>query len=298
MKKVLLTGASGFVGSKCIDFLLQKNFQVFGVSSKKQQADREGFQWVHLDLSNSNQTIEIMNQIKPTHLLHLAWNVEPPHYWQSYENIHWVNISLTLLKAFLDSGGRRIVMTGTCAEYEWNNAICDEINTPCNPSSLYGIAKYSLFLMAKKLAENFKAPFSWARLFHLYGPGDHPKKLVRSILSSLLKNQPIPCSDGEQIRDYLYVEDAADALVAVLESESAGAINIGSGQEYRIKNILNFIGNKLRKNELLQLGALPKNPLEPSSLIPSIQKLQSNTSWRPKTDLSKGLDLTITSLLH
>lgn len=290
MKTVLLTGATGFIGSHCIDPLLSKGYKVFAVSSKPQASSASALQWIHLDLKNEKKIEEELRRLKPSHLLHLAWYAEPPHYWQSYENILWLQSSLHLLKVFLEEGGRRVVMAGTCAEYEWKHAECHELETPCIPESLYGTAKYSLFLLGKRLAALSNASFAWGRLFHLFGPGEHPKKLIRMVISGLLQEKPVSCSSGEQIRDYLYVQDAADAMTSLLDADCQGAVNIGSGQPMQIREILKKIVEKIGNEELLQLGSMTPRLSDPLLLVPCTARLNNEVRWKSKREIGEGLD--------
>lgn len=290
MKKVLLTGASGFIGFQCIKPLLQKDYEVIALSSKPQKFS---FPFYQVDLLNQVAVKQIIEQHKPTHLLHLAWYAASPHYWDSPLNLDWLEASLHLLRCFYACGGKRAVVAGTCAEYEWGHPLCDEIGTPCRPATLYGAVKLSLSMIAEKLTQLENRSMAWARLFHLFGPREHPNRLVPMIIRSLLSKNKVPCSHGQQIRDYLYVQDAANALAALLESGIKGSVNIGSGQYVKIRDIIEKIAEKIGNKELIEWGSLPVNASDPMQLIPEIYRLKEEVKWTPAINLERGLEQTI-----
>ena len=185
-----------------------------------------------------------MKQVRPTHLLHLAWCASPGNFWGTLENLRWLKTTVALFEAFAEQGGKRAVGVGTCAEYAWNSdgQPLSETCSPTVPSTLYGRAKLTAchFLSTLNAAGLFSS--AWARLFFLYGPGGHCNRMPGAIIASLLNGQPALCSSGVQLRDYLYITDAAAALVALLNSgvEGPGQCSIravGKNPRYRAGDI-------------------------------------------------------------
>jgi nucleoside-diphosphate-sugar epimerase len=134
--------------------------------------------------------------------------------------------------------------------------------------------------------------YAWGRIFFLYGPHEHPDRLVSSVIRSLLQGEPARCSHGNQIRDFLHVEDVAHAFVTLLDSDMEGAVNIGRGTSATIREVVEIIGDQLHGKQLIQLGALPAPPNDPPVLIADTHRLNS-LGWRPKYDLESGLEQTI-----
>ena len=134
---------------------------------------------------------------------------------------------------------------------------------------------------------------AWGRIFFLYGPHEHPVRLVSSVIRSLLLGEPARCSHGNQLRDYLYVGDVAEAFVTIMESDVQGPVNIASGYPVSLKEIIYKIAGKLDRKELVRLGALPAPPEEPDLLVGNVSRLTNEVGWRPKYDLNHGLDETI-----
>ena len=293
MKKVLITGASGFIGRHCLPILLAHNYEVHAVYSTTIGETLDGVYWHQTNLLDQKQITDLINRIQPSHLLHFAWYATPGKYWTSADNFRWVQASLTLLQAFADKGGKRVVMAGTGAEYDWNYGYCSEQVTPLSPSSIYGICKHSLQAMLEAYSHQFNLSSAWGRIFFPYGPYEHPVKLVSSVIRALLQGKPAACTSGEQIRDFLYVYDIADAFIALLESEVSGPVNIASGCPVAVKTIILKIAEQLNQRDLVQLGALPLSTHEPPLIVADITRLTQELKWQPKYNLDDGLEQTI-----
>ncbi|MDD5108741.1 MAG: NAD(P)-dependent oxidoreductase [Candidatus Omnitrophica bacterium] len=293
MKKILVTGATGFIGRHCLPLLIEKGYQVHAVSFSKNDFSCPGVRWCQVNLLNSKDTDSLVSSVRATHLLHLAWYTEHKKYWTALENHDWVRASFDLVKSFRTQGGQRAVIAGTCAEYDWSQGRCSEDTTPLLPATLYGNCRNELRKKVEVLSKETGLSSVWARIFFAYGPAEHPNRLVSSVIASLLKGKQIPCSEGNQKRDFLYVEDVALAFVALLESNFCGAINIGSGVPVSIKELINIISAKLGRSDLVQFGKITANTNEPELLVADVKKIQDIIGWFARYDLNHGLDKTI-----
>ncbi|OLD89480.1 MAG: epimerase [Gemmatimonadetes bacterium 13_1_20CM_4_66_11] len=302
MTRVLVTGATGFIGSSCLPRLVASGGQVHAVSSRPQglagppgssRKPDEAVRWHQADLMDPGQTARLLDAVRPTHLLHLAWAVVPGGIAPASENLRWVQASLELLRGFGERGGSRVVMAGSSYEYDWRHGYCAEAVTPTVPVNYYGRCKLALAQLLDGFAQSSGLSHAWARIFFLYGPREHPKRLVSSVIRSLLLGEPARCSHGRQIRDYLHVEDVADALVALLHSEVRGPINIGSGVPVTLRDIVSCIARKLDQAPLVQFGAVPSHPHDSPLVIADVTRLAAELKWRPRYDLDRGLDATI-----
>jgi nucleoside-diphosphate-sugar epimerase len=293
MKKVLLTGAAGFIGRHCLPILLTKGYEVHAADSRESAENVPDVCWHKVDLLDSLEITGLMSEVRPTHLLHFAWFTAPGEYWNSLENLRWVKASLDLLEAFVSYGGTRVVMAGTCAEYDWRYGYCSEQITPLAPTTLYGTCKHSLRLTLEAFAKQTGLSAAWGRIFFVYGPHEHPSRLIPSVITSLLKGEPARCSHGNQIRDFLYVEDVADAFTALLESNVAGPVNVASGCPIALRDIIYKIADKMDRRELIQLGAVPASMDEPPLLVADVSRLTDQVGWVPKYSLCRGLEQTI-----
>ena len=301
MKRVLLTGATGFIGRHCLPSLLASGYDVHAVSSKPNPGSRvfphspnlADVNWHQTDLLDAEQVAKLVASLKPTHLLHFAWFVAPGKFWTSPENLRWVQASVELLNAFASNGGKRVVVAGSCTEYDWTYGYCSEERTPLMPSTLYGSCKHALQIMLGAFARQTGISAAWGRIFFLYGPHEHPARLVASVIRSLLKDEPARCSPGDQIRDFLHVRDVADAFVALLEAVVTGPVNIGSGQPVAVKEIVHKIADRLGRPGLAHLGALPAAPNEPPLVVADVRRLSEEVGWTPRYGLDDGLEQTI-----
>lgn len=292
MRRVLITGASGFIGRHCIGPLLAAGYDVHAVSQRSRQ-DRQRMTWHQADLLDRDSLAELLGRVRPSHLLHLAWYVEPGKLSGSLENFRWVQASLELVRQFAESGGERMVLAGSGYEYDWRYGYCSEATTPTTPDTLYGTSKNALQQLVSGYAAAASVSSAWARIFFLYGPHEHPRRLVSSVIRAVLAGKPAPCSHGQQLRDYTYVQDVADALVALLDSRLSGPVNVASGRPVTLAEVVLRIGEKLGRPDLIQLGALPARDNDLPVVLADVSRLSKELGWRPGYDLERGLDRTI-----
>jgi nucleoside-diphosphate-sugar epimerase len=192
------------------------------------------------------------------------------------------------VRRFADAGGRRACLCGSGYEYDWAHGYCTEGLTPCVPDTVYGACKHALHEMIRTFADGRELSVAWARVFFLYGPNEHPDRLVPSVIRSLLRGEAARTSHGRQIRDYLHVQDVADGLVSVLDSELSDAVNVSSGEATTLREIASTIGRLAGRPELIQLGAIPPRSNDVPLVIGSNARLAA-LGWRPRYDLESGL---------
>lgn len=293
MKRVLLTGASGFIGRHCIEPLRAAGYDVHAVSSRPRQDRGDVVTWHRADLLDPGQIPDLLARSRPSHLLHLAWFVVPGQLLESVDNYRWVQASLELVRRFHERGGERLLVAGSGYEYDWSDGHCSEAGTATAPSTFYGSCKHALGRLVGGYARQVGLSEVWQRIFFVYGPHEHPRRLVASVTRSLLRGEPARCSHGRQIRDYLYVQDVADALVRLLDSPIQGPVNVGSGQGIALAEIVRSIGRKVGRPELIELGALPARPNDVPLVVADTARIASELDWRPAHDLERGLDRTI-----
>lgn len=287
MARVLVTGASGFVGRQVVEQLLAAGHEVHAACV---QHRLDGPIVHQLDLLAPGAAAMLVAKVRPERLLHLAWCAKPGVYWTSPENLGWVRSTLELLEAFQRQRGEQAVLVGSCAEYDWNGeGICREYETPLRPVTPYGRCKNATRELAALFGQLHGMPVAWARIFHAYGPFEALGRLVPAVLTSLLKGEPARCSHGEQLRDLLHVADVAAALVQLMSVKADGAFNIGGGQPIRLREVIEYLARQLNAEHLLQFGAIPVAANDPPLLIADNQRLLA-TGWRPRFDLHSGLD--------
>jgi nucleoside-diphosphate-sugar epimerase len=294
MNRVLITGATGFIGQHTIKCFDPHHFEIHCVASKMDIDDsHDSVFWHTTDLLNDKDRLNLFKTVEPSHLLHLAWYTEPKTYWTSDMNLRWLSASVSMLNYFNEFNGERVTFVGTCAEYDWSYGFCSENITPLRPATLYGVCKNSLREVSESFCKQNDISLSWGRVFFLYGPNEHTVRLVPSIILSLLRNMPVDVTLGMQIRDFLYSKDVGSALVALLCSNITGAVNIGSGVPITIHDIAHKIGVKMGKSELINYGGVETPKDDPPLILADCRRLSQEVGWTPEYTLDDGLDETI-----
>lgn len=278
MSRILVTGAGGFIGRRIVPLLAEAGHDVH---------PSEG------DLLDPATAGRLIERTRPTHLLHLAWYTEHGRFWEDPQNVSWVEASLRLWRAFAEAGGERFVGVGSCAEYAWSEPLLSETSTPLLPASLYGACKDATRRVLEQASIRTGVSFAWGRVFFIYGPDEASGRLVPSVAEALAQGQPARTSDGEQIRDFLQVDDAAAALVALLESDVQGAVNIGSGEGVRVREVVEMLGRLAGRPELIELGAVPRAEGDPPELVADARRLRDEVGWAPRISLEDGLASTV-----
>ncbi len=262
--KVLVTGAAGFLGSRVVDTLRAGHHEVVAL----RRADCE--------LADRSRLSEILHRERPEAVIHLAWYATPPRYWSAPENLACVADSMALLELARAAGCRRFVGAGTCAEYDWSHERLVENVTPCVPRTLYGAAKLAVCMVGERFAP---LSFAWARYAFLFGSGDG--RLISSASEALSAGRDFPCSSGEQIRDFLHVDDAARATVALALSDVTGPVNIGSGEPTSVRAVVELVAQLAGGTGRPVFGAVAARPDEPRALVLDLARLTTEVGWRP-----------------
>lgn len=267
MAKVLVTGARGFLGTKVVERLRKHGWEVHAITSRVPALSR-GMIWHSLNLLDGSAE-GFAQRLGASHLVHLAWETHPG-YWSSPKNSLWREASEGLIRGFRAGGGKRVVVTGTCAEYDWNaTAPLDETASPLRPASLYGIEKHRL---QEWLRAGAFEDYAWARVFFPYGPGQPTDKLIPSAIAAFRQGQPFECRGANLVRDYIYLEDVADILVSLLDQKLIGTINVGTGTGIRVGDLVREIAMQMNAEELVRLA---DDTSSPKSVIASSVRLQS-----------------------
>ena len=295
MSRVLVTGASGFIGRRTLAPLLAAGHEVHAVA-RTTVGGPEGVRWHAADLLAS--PAQVVEQVAPDVLLHLAWFAEHGRFWTAPENVRWVEASLALLRAFAGTGGRRAVVAGTCAEYDWTagDAVLSEATTPLAPVTLYGASKRGLHEVARAHAAQAGYALAWGRVFFLYGPDEAPGRLFASVARALLAGERARTTAGTQVRDFLHADDVGAAFAALASSGVEGAVNVASGEGVALRDVVAQIAAAAGRPDLLDVGALAQRPGEPERLVADTARLRDEVGFRPARGLSEGIAAAVDEL--
>ena len=296
-RRVLVTGATGFIGRRCLPRLTELGYEVHALSSRSSPSlpspGPSAVTWHHVDLLAAGAADAVCEAVAAHDLLHLAWDTTPGQYTHTPLNLDWLSASLRLVRSFVAHGGRRLVTAGTCFEYAHSDARCVEGVTPIAPDTLYGTSKAALDAVVTHFASEAGIESAWGRIFFLYGPHEHPDRLVASVTRALLAGREAPCSIGTQVRDFLHVDDVAGALVALLASRATGDVNVASGQPVTIRDLVLEIGEQVGRPELVLLGARPLSPRDPPHIVADVTRLRDEVGFTPRFSLREGVRDTV-----
>lgn len=290
MKKVLLTGSTGFIGSQVTAELLRRGYEVHALVYPPFAPEQPNLVQHEMNLLDSKAVDEFLSQHNFENLIHLAWYVGPKCHVHNL-NMDWIIVSLNLLQSFAKYGGKVFVGAGTCSEYEYKYGYLLEDSTPTDPQTLYGNGKNAVYNIAKVYCKQNGITFKWPRIFNLYGPNEKPQRLMPSVINSCLKGEDVKVSDCLKFQDYLHVEDTARGIVDVFEGEIEGAVNICSGKPVQLREIVNKIAEYTDFKGQILWGAIPA-AFGDDLVVGNNEKLKS-IGWEPKYSLEDGLKQTI-----
>jgi nucleoside-diphosphate-sugar epimerase len=284
--RILVTGASGFVGRQIVRALLVGGHEVVAMTRGVRIKTVET---VVADFLHPQQRLRALEAARAQIVIHAAWYVEHGNFWHANENRLWYEHSVRFIDEAKQLGITRFVGLGTCYEYAWpTDGICDESTTPTAVHTPYDEAKS---MTCEYLAAQDDAAFStvWARLFLLYGDGEGPKRLAPSVARALLRGGEAACSAGTALRDFMDVRDAGTAIAAVALSSIRGAMNVASGEALRVADFALAIGEELACPERVKLGALPERADEPPAIVARVERLRAELGFIPSFTLREGI---------
>ncbi|MCA9025122.1 MAG: NAD(P)-dependent oxidoreductase [Planctomycetaceae bacterium] len=297
MTRLLITGATGFIGKACVPLLIEAGYEVHAVSRHIVGEKESAMQWHRGDLLSAAGIEGIIQQVRPSHCLHLAWTTEPGVFWTSPENLDWLRASVRLAQAILDNGGERLVVAGSCTEYMQGHPECDEDSLELTPHTLYSRCKHSLHLVLDSWAQQTGCQFAWGRVFYPYGPEQESSRIVPSTIAALLNQQQATCRTPHQVNDFIHVQDVAEAFVRLLDSEAQGCFNISTGTGHSVLETLETVASVLECPELIDpnLGLVDSDSLLPQ-WVGDPARLRDECDWRPRFDLRQGIEHTINAI--
>jgi nucleoside-diphosphate-sugar epimerase len=215
MNKLLLTGASGFIGRNIMDEAASYHFEVVAVTSA-------------CDLLDAREVARLIARERPTHLIHCAWYVNPADYINSAANYAWRDAGVRLFNEFYGCGGVRAAFLGTCFEYAASQTPLAE-DAPLDPIGVYGQCKAELGERLNRQAIAERLGFVWCRLFYLFGKYERAERFIPRAIREVRAGEPIDCATGRLVRDYMYAADAARAILHTARGAHQGFVNICSG---------------------------------------------------------------------
>lgn len=282
--KVLVTGASGFIGRHLIASLLKTSHSVVASSTSALKASK--FEWfpnvrfIEYRITEAYDDRDLYAFFEePDVLIHLAWDGLPD--FKGIHHLEWnLPSHLNFIGNLINNGLTDLTVTGTCLEYGMVEGELNETMPP-KPVVNYAIAKDRLRQSIELLGSTVALDFKWVRLFYMYGEGQHPKSLIPQLEQALQKGDPeFNMSGGEQIRDYLPVSEVGKLLCRIgLQSEVTGIINCCSGKPISVKQFVETYLSSKGSNIRLNLGVYPYPDYEPMAFWGSTYKMKTISDY-------------------
>ena len=290
---VVITGATGFIGAAVLAEFLANGTHVTVLlrpdSDRGRLAAIQGFDELTYYGLLSKETIHDLHERQPDIFIHCAWRgvggSERNEAFQIDDNIPLTIDSVKLAAAV---GCKQWIGLGSQAEYGNPNRRINE-DCPLEPTTLYGKAKLESGIAALALCEAHKMAGAWLRVFSTYGPNDAPSWFIPYVIQEFLDGHTPQLTKCEQFWDYLYVTDAARAVVAAATSSVSGVFNLGSGSSYALKEYVEAIRSELGLSIEPAYGAVPYRQDQVMHLEADITRLMTETGWSPIVTLFEGI---------
>ncbi len=278
-RDVIVTGAGGFVGGHLVTTLSDRGNRV--------RAWTRG----DVDLTDRAAVAKALSGSRPDVIYHLA---AAGLTREEVEDPATIGKNVAMAANLIESvrPGTTIVAAGTMSEYGGSGVLSE--TDPCRPTTAYAISKYAAACYLLSRARARATPVRIARLFAVYGPGERSHRLFPTLVRELSAGRPVELSEGKELRDFVHVADAADALHRLGEIESGPTVvlNVGTGVPVSIADACRWVADALGVElHLLRFGVRPESPGDADALVADVGRLRSQLGWVPEQRLRSGLDV-------
>jgi nucleoside-diphosphate-sugar epimerase len=303
IRKILVTGAAGFIGRHLVQKLSSEGYSVAALVRSMPPSRSPGLQddirYFTGDLRNYEDLISAFSAFEPDAVIHLVTYYAVMHRADEIGVMLDTNVkgTINLLEAAKESGSVKLfINTSTCAVYEPKNGLITEAD-PVRPQNLYAMTKLQAEEACSYYSEAFRLPCVTLRLFPPYGPGDHERRLIPYVIGSILKKIPPTLTTGKQEWDFVYVDDIVNAYLAVLKSypfeEAHATFNIGTGQAVSIRTVVEKIRSDLGSGIDLPWGSVAHRVNEVWYNSADSTRAKTRLHWSPGTGIDEGLQKTV-----
>lgn len=294
MRRIFITGPTGAIGIALINKLIHMDYEVVAICRKNSSRIRhipkhDNIKLVMCDLCEINELSE-KEVGYGDYFFHLAWD------GTAGEDRNNLNLQLNNVRYTLDCvrlakrlGCRKFLGIGSQAEYGLKNEkLTADMST--NPITGYGIGKLCTSFMGRIEAHKLNLEYNWIRVLSVYGPYDGMHTLVMTLIKNMFENRDIALTEGAQLWDYLYSDDAAKALWLIAEKGIEGKVYVlGSGNALPLRVYIEIINKVIPNHSRLLWGKIPYNPQSIMYLCASLEELYNDTGFVPKTNFEVGI---------
>jgi len=296
MNSIVIHGASSFLGKNFIHLLISKKVPIYVIARATSQISFcENSPTVKI--YRYNKTISEINYQSITAINPVFFELSWYGVFGSDRNIpEQLSVNIPLIISSISFAKKlntkHWIGIGSQGEYgELNKEITE--NDRCNPTTLYGKSKLLCSEITEELCKAYSIEHSWLRLFSVFGPDDNHDWLIQYLIKEMLQHKEINTTKGEQLWDYLFIDDISNMLLKLVNSKGIGIANLGSGQPVAIKQIIEKLKRLTASKSVINYGAIPYRPDQVMYMCANIDKLKTHLNWQPQIQLEDGLLKTI-----
>jgi dTDP-6-deoxy-L-talose 4-dehydrogenase (NAD+) len=288
--KILVTGATGFIGSAFAKLALSRGHTIGGMMLPTENPPahvpaNERMVWIKGTLAELPwREIE---SFKPDACIHFAWIATPGVYLESPENEQHLEWSLNLARRLKGIGMGQFVGVGTCIEYKITDAPLSEDTTPVDPTTLYSRCKNALRETLETESRKDGSHFCWGRVFYPYGVGEHPARLCSSLIQKFRRGEKLVLKTPHSTKDYIYIDDLAAAILLTVEKKFQGTINWGTGIGISVRQIADAVAAMVGSPELVAEISPPE--IDSLGYVVADNSRLKSLGWKQETNLASGL---------
>lgn len=290
-KKIIVVGGNGYLGSFLVKALKELEANVFIIS---RDCEPSNSQFI-VDITNFDETKNIIQKIKPDIVYHLAANISRNRDFAIYEKMAAVNVqgTLNILKSLEDIDAH-FIFTSSSEIYGNNESPFHENQVP-KPVSPYSLTKINAEMLIQTYCTNHQKKFTNLRVFNFYGENMPEEFFIPQMINSLKNGKDFMMTKGEQVRDFLYVSDVVSALILSAQNTNAygETMNVCSGKGTKLSTLASAVNNTMKTNAKIMLGAIPYRDNEVWEMIGDNSKIKNNIGFKPTVSIGKGIEIVI-----
>ncbi len=290
-KKILITGWTGFIGSHLTHALLKSNANIY-LWDKATKSHPEHLKSSIIDLTSSEQTCYQFNANYYDYVIHLAAKGRK---CKTYNDILYdCQMTLNLIEALRSDKIGHLILLGSADQYGDARSPQNEL-TSLSPCSPYATSKSLIKNIISTTNHYHTLPVTMFIPFSVYGESQPEYMFIPQLIASLINKQEFHMSEGNQIRDFIYVGDVIQAIIKAitLKEQSYGIFNLGTGKGTKIFDLIDIAQKLTNQNITVQRGIL-KTENDPDTLVADITKLKKIFGWEPEISIEIGLKKVIT----
>lgn len=290
-KRVIIFGGSGFIGINLIKKLKKNKFNITYVSRKKNKKDylQNKARYICCDVSKKKSLKKIKTDYD--YIINLSGNIDHNNKLQTIRT-HYLGCK-NLVDYFQKKKFKLFIQIGSSLEYGNLNSPHIE-SSRAKAFSAYGLSKLKATKYLEKKSKKNNFSFLVLRPYQIYGPFQKKNRLIPYVINSSIKGKAFACTDGSQLRDFLYIDDFSNLILKILKKKNfkSGIFNVGFGKPYKVKEVINLVTKNLKKGKPL-FGKILMRKEEKKIYYPNIKKVCKTFNWKPKVQIFEGIKRTI-----